>query len=70
MTDIEMSLQLRSIAGRVGKNAPVVVTLFKDRLTTGTAVMTEVLLSEGNITSINLESDFNYNVITAVCSIG
>jgi hypothetical protein len=65
-----MSQQLRSTAGQVGKNAPVVVPLFKDRPTTGTAVMTGVLLSEGNITSINLESDFNYNVITAVCSIG
>jgi hypothetical protein len=54
-----MSQQLRSIAGQVGKNAPFVVTLFQDSPTTANAVLPELLLSEGNITCINLESDLN-----------
>jgi hypothetical protein len=54
--DIENVTAAHIHRGQVGENGPVIITLFKeDNPTAATAITEEVLLSEGNITAINLE---------------
>jgi hypothetical protein len=54
--DIESVTVAHIHRGQVGENGPVIITLFKeDNPTAATAITEEVLLSEGNITAINLE---------------
>jgi hypothetical protein len=54
--DIESVTAAHIHRGQVGENGPVIITLFKeDNPTAATAITEEVLLSEGNITAINLE---------------
>src|SRR5215210_600152 len=69
VTDIENVTAAHIHSGQVGENGPVVVTLFKeDSPITATAVMTGVFLSEGNITSINLEGPMAGKSLTNLTS--
>jgi hypothetical protein len=53
VTDIENVTAAHIHGGQVGKNGPIVVTLFKEDAPT--VAMTTGVLSEGNITATNLE---------------
>ena len=53
--DIESVTAAHIHRGQVGENGPVIITLFKEDNPTAATAITEVLLSEGNITATNLE---------------
>jgi|SRR5215212_3366925 len=75
VTDIENVTAAHIHSGQVGENGPVVVTLFKeDSPTTATTTTTTTttamngILSEGNITSINLEGPMTGKLLSNLTS--
>jgi len=71
VTDIENVTAAHIHSGKVGENGPVVTTLFKENSPTTAAATTTVVtgvLSEGNVTSINLEGPMAGKLLSNITS--